>query len=205
MSKIIKTTVLTLFTSVMLNASLPTVLADQISNSKIELDATRPKKIIPISDLNGNLTLPKPDNKMLEKAKILADHFYITRRGAIGLKGDPKELANLLGVSETDAQLYFEAVQDLPNVYMKGPVGIRFNLGPKVRSMSGWAAGTFAAAYAGWHLKQFAVNPATAGFTAVISGAIGWAVKTAVENHKKTTLAVVHIPGVDLVYTVNVP
>ncbi|VTS13248.1 Uncharacterised protein [Streptococcus pseudoporcinus] len=45
MSKIIKTTALTLFTSVMLNASLPTVLADQISNSKIELDTTRPKKL----------------------------------------------------------------------------------------------------------------------------------------------------------------
>ncbi|MBA2795235.1 hypothetical protein [Streptococcus porcinus] len=205
MSKILKTTAVTLLASVMLNTSLHSVLADQVPDSKIELDAMRPKKIIPISDLSGNLTLPKPDNKMLEKAKILEGHFYVKRRGAVGLKGDPKELATLLGISETDVQLYFEAVQELPNVYMKGPVGIRFNLGPKVRSMSGWAAGTFAAAYAGWHLKQFAVNPATAGFTAVISGAIGWAVKTAVESHKKTTLAVVYIPGVDLVYTVNVP
>lgn len=204
MHKFIKATTLTLLASLMVNSSLSAVMADQTPQPKIE-NISQSQEWLPISDLEGNLTKPKPDAKMLEKAQVLEDYFYIKETGEIGLRGDAKELASLLNISEADAQLYYEAVKELPNTYMRGPVGIRFNLGPKVRGMSGWAAGAFATGYAGWYLKQFAVNPATAGFAAVISGAIGWTVKTAVESHKTTTLAVVYIPGVDLVYTVNVP
>ncbi|CXG31855.1 Uncharacterised protein [Streptococcus pneumoniae] len=71
--------------------------------------------------------------------------------------------------------------------------------------MGGWAAGAFATGYAGWHLKQFAVNPVTSGFVAVISGAIGWAVKTAVENYWTVAVATVEVPFVNLVYTIDLP
>ncbi|MGT2888449.1 hypothetical protein N1495_09605 [Streptococcus didelphis] len=204
MKKIIKSTSIILFSSLLMNTSIPTVLADQTNHSHFN-HLTSASKSINVSDLEGNISVPKIDPSMLNSAKQLEDYFYIKHDGSIGLKGNFKEVARLLKISEKDAKLYFEAVNDLPNTFYKGAVGLRFNLGPKVRGMSGWAAGTFAAGYAGWYLKQFAVNPATAGFAALISGAIGWSVKTAVENHRSTTLAVVYIPGVELVYTVNVP
>lgn len=204
MKKIIKTTALTLLSSLILTNTGPTVFANQTTDPKIKESANH-QKTISISDLDGNLTTPKPNKQMLEKATILENYFYVKPDGNVGLNGDARELANVLNISEEDASLYFKAVNDLPNTYLKGPVGIRFNLGPTVRGMTGWAAGTFAAGYAGWHLKQLALNPTTAGLVAVISGAIGWTVKNAVENHKTTTLAVVYIPGVNLVYTVNVP
>ncbi|WP_235870433.1 hypothetical protein [Streptococcus pneumoniae] len=54
-------------------------------------------------------------------------------------------------------------------------------------------------------MKQFAVNPVTSGFVAVISGAIGWAVKTAVENYWTVAVATVEVPFVNLVYTIDLP
>lgn len=203
MNKIIKLTSTLLLSSMLVNTPIPAVLAEHktpINQSSVEND----KKIV-ISDSEGNITKPRIDKGMQDNAQRLENYFYVQDNGAVGLRGNAAELSQVLIISQEDANLLFEAVKELPNTYFKGPVGLRFNLGPTVRGMSGWAAGTFAAGYAGWHLKQFAANPVTAGLVAVISGAIGWSVKTAVESQKSTTLAVVYVPGVELVYTVNVP
>lgn len=142
---------------------------------------------------------------IVNAGQILEDYFYVDKFGNINLKGTPEEIAKNIGISVQEASLMYEAVKELPNVYERGPVGFRFNLGPQVRGMGGWAAGAFATGYAGWHLKQFAVNPVTAGFVAVISGAIGWAVKTAVENYWTVAVATVEVPFVNLVYTIDLP
>ncbi|KHD44475.1 hypothetical protein ACVRZD_09360 [Streptococcus hongkongensis] len=205
MNKLIKKTSALLLATSLLNLASPvaTVLAEE--NIPQTIEQVKTNKSVVISDSEGNIIRPTINEDLVKAGQKLEAYFYVQEDGSIGLKGSPKELSQLLNISETDAQLYFEAVKELPNVYQKGAVGIRFNLGPHVRGLNGWAAGAFAAGYAGWHLKQFAVNPATAGVVAVISGAIAAVVKAAVESHKTTTLAVVYIPGVELVYTVNVP
>lgn len=142
---------------------------------------------------------------ILNAGQVLENYFYVDKFGNVNLKGSPEELAKALGISVDEAISFYQATKELPNVYDRGPVGLKFNLGPTVRGMNGWAAGTFAAGYAGWHLKQFAVNPTTAGVVAVISGAIGWSVKTAVENLWTVAYVTVEVPFVDLVYTIDLP
>lgn len=205
MKKSIKKTSALLLATSLINLALPVTNVLAKENMPQTVEQVKDSKSVVISDSDGNIIQPTINKDLLRNGQKLEAYFFVQEDGSVGLKGNPNELSRLLSISETDAQLLFEAVKELPNVYQKGAVGIRFNLGPKVRGMSGWAAGTFAVGYAAWYLKQFAVNPATAGVAAVISGAIGWTVKTAVESHKTTTLAVVYVPGVELVYTVNVP
>lgn len=142
---------------------------------------------------------------IMNAGQVLENYFYLDKFGNVNLKGTPEELAKDLGITVTEAELMYQATKELPNLYERGPVGFRFNLGPKVRGMGGWAAGTFATGYVGWYLKQFAVNPATSGVVALISGAVGWSVKTAVENHWRVANATVEVPFVNFVYTINLP
>lgn len=142
---------------------------------------------------------------IMNAGQVLENYFYLDKFGNVNLKGTPEELAKDLGITVTEAELMYQATKELPNLYERGSVGFRFNLGPKVRGMGGWAAGTFATGYVAWYMKQFAVNPATSGVVALISGAIGWSVKTAVENHWRVANATVEVPFVNLVYTINLP
>lgn len=140
-----------------------------------------------------------------EKGAILSNYFYVDNRGNIKLSLAAEDLASLLDISVEDANLMIKATSELPNIYSRGFVGLRIHLGPTVRKMNGWAAGTFAAGYCGWHLKQFATTPVTAGFVAVISGGIGLAVKTAVENYVRMAVVGLDVPGIAMSFDVYVP
>lgn len=170
--------------------------------------------VVSKQDKNSNVIL-KIDGKtfnnvsvsedIINASQILENYFYLDKFGNVNLKGTPEELAKNLGISITEAELMYQVTKELPNCYDRGYVGFKFILGPKIRSMSGWAAGTYATGYVGWYLKQFAVNPATAGNVALISGAVGWSIKTAIEKHWKVSNAIVYIPFVNFVYTVHLP
>ena len=142
---------------------------------------------------------------IINAGQVLEDYFYLDKFGNVNLKGTPEELAKNLGISVSEAQSMYEVTKELPNRYDRGDVGFKFVIGPKTRSMGGWAAGAFATGYVGWYLKQFAVNPVTAGAVSLISGAVGWAVKTAVEKNWKVANATAYVPFADLVYTVHLP
>lgn len=142
---------------------------------------------------------------IMNAGQVLENYFYLDKFGNVKLKGTPEELAKKLGISISEAQSMYEVTKELPNRYDRGDVGFKFVLGPKTRSMGGWAAGTYATGYVGWYLKQFAKNPATAGAVALVSGAVGWAVKTAVEKHWRVADATVYVPFANLVYKVHLP
>lgn len=140
-----------------------------------------------------------------EAAGMIEEHFYVDPFGNIRLKGTPEELSEKIGVSLQEAELMYQAVQDFPNLYDRGPVGFRFNLGPQIRGMGGWAAAAFATGYAGFYLKQFAVTPATAGAVGVLSAAIGWNVKYAVENYWTSVNVTIEVPFVTMVFPIDIP
>lgn len=143
--------------------------------------------------------------EMINSGELLSELFYIDNYGNIRLSATAEEISELIGVSLSEAKAMIEATKELPNVYSRGFVGLRIHLGPTVRAMGGWAAGTYATAYCAWHLKQFAVSASTAGAVAVISGGIGWAVKTAVEYGWRMTTVGTNIPGVAMSFDVYVP
>lgn len=188
-----------LFSSSLLPLSSYSVSADSIISKEVNSNEV----IVEVDGQTFHNVSVSED--ILNAAQVLENYFYVDKFGNVNLKGSPEELAKVLGVSVDEAISFYQATKELPNVYDRGPVGLKFNLGPTVRGMNGWAAGTFAAGYAGWHLKQFAVNPTTAGVVAVISGAIGWSVKTAVENLWTVAYVTVEVPFVDLVYTIDLP
>ncbi|HEM4335509.1 TPA: hypothetical protein U1Y26_002238 [Streptococcus suis] len=188
-----------LFSSSLLPLSSYSVSADSIISKEVNSNEV----IVEVDGQTFHNVSVSED--ILNAGQVLENYFYVDKVGNVNLKGSPEELAKALGISVDEAISFYQATKELPNIYDRGPVGFKFNLGPTVRAMNGWAAGAFATGYAGWYLKQFAVNPLTAGVVAVISGAIGWSVKTAVENLWTVAYATVDVPFVNLVYTIDLP
>ena len=149
-----------------------------------------------------------PDEKaMLETANILEKYFGYNEYGRIVLKATKEELVNNLGLSEKDAQDLID-ISDSGVIKNKsrGFVGIYIYLGPKVRKMNGWIAGTFAGGYVGWYLKELAASsPIGAGVAAVIAGGVGLGVKYAVEHGLRVVPLGRYIPNFKLSYNVYVP
>lgn len=151
----------------------------------------------------------KAQTKMIQTAEKISTYFSVDENNNIIFNADRDTLMNL-GISAEDADLMILASAEFtsietPEVQAYGFVGIHLNLGPKVRSMSGWAAGTFAAGYVGWYAKTFAVNPVTAGVAALITAGTGLAVKNAVEKNLKKVSIGMDIPFVSLSYNVDIP
>lgn len=69
--------------------------------------------------------------------------------------------------------------------------------------MGSWATAAFATGYVGFYLKNFVVNPLTAGVASVVSA--GAAVKYAVEHGIKRVPVGKNIPGISMSYVVQVP
>ena len=159
-----------------------------------------------IKGITNNGQYGEYDNNLTIAAEKLSKYFVI-KDNRLEINSNADTISKEINVSKEDAQLMIDAAKELPTsiISPRGFVGVYINLGPKVRKMSGWAAGTFAAGYVGFYLKQFAVNPVTAGVVAVISAGTGAAVKWAVENGIRRVPVGKNIPGLNMSFNVNVP
>lgn len=142
------------------------------------------------------------DDSLTVASEKLSKYFVI-KDNRLEINSDAETISKEINISKEDAQLMIEAAKELPAniISPRGFVGVYINLGPKVRKMNGWAAGTFAAGYVGFYLKQFAVNPVTAGVVAVISAGTG----AAVENGIRRVPVGKDIPGFNMSFNVDVP
>lgn len=153
----------------------------------------------------------KYEETMVETAEQLSTYFGLDENGDVTFNVDKDTLVKELGISEEDAVLMLGASEELPKetvsnqMQARGFVGIYMNLGPKVRKMSGWAAGAFAGGYVGWYAKQFAVNPITAGVAALITGSATFSAKYAVENGIRRISLGRNIAGWSMSYNINIP
>ncbi|SER51399.1 hypothetical protein [Psychrobacillus sp. OK032] len=152
----------------------------------------------------------RAQKKMIKAAEKISSYFSVDENENIIFNADRDTLVNELGVSEEDADLMIQAATELvpseePQMQAYGFVGVHLNLGPKVRGMSGWAAGAFAGGYVGWYAKTFAVNPVTAGVAALITASTVLVVKDAVEKNLKRVSIGSNIPGLSLAYNVDIP
>lgn len=153
--------------------------------------------------------------EQFQLANEISNYFTSDKNGRISFTANKETLIEM-GISESDAELMVSASVELPRLSQlpevsdtefkpMGFVGIYINLGPKVRGMTGWAAGAFAGGYVGWYAKNFAVNPVTAGVASLITATTVLVVKNAVENGVKRVPIGHNIPGWTLSYTVNIP
>lgn len=147
------------------------------------------------------------DTEMVDTAVKLQDYFTYDQYGTIILNATKEELMTNLGITEEQAQDLL-AISDLHarKTSYRGFVGVYLNLGPKVRSMGGWAAGTFAGGYVGWYAKQLAaLGPWGAGAAALVTASTVLTVKWAVENHVRVVPIGQNIPGFNASYNVYIP
>lgn len=146
-------------------------------------------------------------------AQDLANYFTQDSNGNLSLQADTQTLQQELGMTEAQAHDLLTTAKtfeqgtgvNMRKNMARGFVGLHLNLGPQVRKLNGWAAGTYTAAYIGTYLKIFATTPHTAGVVAVIAGGTAWAVKTAIESRLRRVSVGGNIPFVSLAYTVNIP
>lgn len=185
-----------------------------LSSSAFSFNKTSYASSNEIQDLSdfqylGDVQDLRANTKMIQTAEKISSYFSVGEDGNIIFNADRDNLIQL-GVSEEDADLMILATTELtpseePEVQAYGFVGVHLNLGPKVRAMSGWAAGAFAAGYVGWYAKQFAVNPITAGVAGLITAGTALAVKNAVEANLKKVSIGTNISGISLAYTIDIP
>lgn len=152
----------------------------------------------------------KAEQKMIKAAHKFSEYFIVDKNGEIVLDADRATLMKSLGVSAEDADLMIAAASELsaieePEMEALGFVGMHVNLGPKTRSMGGWAAGIFVGGYIGSYVKYFAVNPAMAGLAAVLVAGTSLAAKNAVDKGLKRISFGHYIPGLSLSKTVTTP
>lgn len=155
--------------------------------------------------VNGVVKTYSEQDRVSQLGQKLEKYFYLDNSGNVKFSATQEKLTNELGISVEEANLIMKLSEDLPNLYDRGFVGLTLHLGPTVRGMTGFAAGTFAAGYCGWYLKQFAVSPVTAGVVAVISGSIGGAVGWAVTNGLRSVDVGVNVPATTMRFNVYVP
>jgi|GEM_PF-1783327 len=187
-----------------------TVSASELSSTANSDDAIEISQ--GVFTLNTDL-LNEEEQRQLEVGEKLSELFTQDSEGNLIIGANSKELQRKLGISENEAQQLIEATNEIGQdidvqsrrSMARGFVGLHLNLGPSTRKMNGWLAGTFVAGYVGWHLKKFAVSGVTAGAVAVISGAIGWVVKTAVERGLRFVSVGTFIPNVSLAFSVTTP
>lgn len=150
------------------------------------------------------------DKEQMQMAEELSNYFEQDTDGNVHFTADKETLIEM-GISERDAELMSSINSDdlvfrEGDQQLQGFVGLRLNLGPKVRAMSAVVAGGFAAGYVGWHVRQIAKagpwGAAAAGaITASVAGTVGWAVN---KGLKRVNVGV-NVPFVSLSYTVNIP
>lgn len=190
---------------------LSIVYANQTNSNPEIQEISEQSSATILTDENGDFTVNgiqhtySYTDEVSQLGQKLEQYFYLDNNGNVRLSGTEDELSNVLGISKEDARLLLEYSESLPNIYDRGFVGLTLRLGPTVRSMSGVLAGGFAAGYCGWYLKQFAVNPATAGVVGAISAGIGGAVGWAVSHGIRTVDVGVNVPAVSMRLYVNVP
>ena len=153
--------------------------------------------------VHDNSSYGSIDDEIVSSGRALEQYFVIEGH-QIRLHVDADTLAKAMNVSTKTAQLMIDNTNEINNSVSitNGFVGVYINLGPKVRGMGSWAAAAFATGYVGFYLKNFAVNPLTAG---VASAGAGAAVKYAVEHGIKRVPVGKNIPGISMSYVVQVP
>ncbi|MFV0559356.1 MAG: hypothetical protein ACK5NA_01380 [Enterococcus sp.] len=147
------------------------------------------------------------DNNLQPKVDF-SKYFYVDSNDSIQMNINSAELKsqyNLTDKDISDLQILNTQIKYTDESKLRGFVGLHINLGSKVRGMSAVVAGGFAAGYCSFYLKQFAINPVTAGVVEGISAAIGGTVDWAVNQGMKRVDVGVNVPFVSLAFTVNVP
>lgn len=184
----------------------PTVSHAQVVDRNAEMGEVEIDKIVDeLSDYYPNMVV---DKAQIEAAIQLSDYFQMDADGKVEFTAD-KETLMEMGISEHDAELMIKASKEefsfSEDNQLNGFVGVHLNLGPKVRGMAAWAAGIYAGAYVGWHIKKFAKTPHTAAVAALISATVGVVVGNAVRYGLRRVSIGNNIPGWSLSYTVNIP
>ena len=170
-------------------------------------------------------TSVREQNDKVNLSESLSDYFKKDTLGNVIFTASLNELM-ALGISEHDAKVMLsftpnelkkfgnsidssllveENINDL-GYLTRGFVGLKLNLGPKIRSMNGIAAGAFAGGFVGWHLKEMAAaGPWGAGAAAAITASVAGTVGYAVTNGLRFVNVGINIPGVKWIKNVNIP
>ena len=147
------------------------------------------------------------DKKLTEVALKLENYFSKNEYGNPVLYATKEQLMEDLEITEQEAEdILSIAESDVRKTQFRGFVGLYINLGPKIRSMNGWAAAAFAGGYVGWYAKELvAAGPWGAGVAALITASAAALVKWGVENGVTVLHLGDHIPGISLSYNVYIP
>lgn len=192
---------LTLFTNV-----YPAVVSAQENNIQVvneSEDLNFSSHEMDIITQNGKFSY---DEDLLKDSIKLQDYFGYNEYGEIVLNLTKEELV-ALGFTESEAdELLAISESGVRKSKSRGFLGVYIHLGPKARSLGGWAAGTFAAGYVGFYCKELAaLGPAGAGAAALITASVGLSVKWAVENGVRVVPIGQYVPGFNLSFNVHVP
>ena len=173
--------------------------------------------IAPISSYASQVDYNEDTSYLYDEAKLadeLSNYFERDKNGNVSFTAD-KETLMKLGFSENDSELMTSMNLDDSNVIThenevsiqrSGYVSIRLNFGPKIRAMSGVAAGAFAGGFVAFYLKELALmGPVGAGAAAAITAVVAYKVSNAVENGLTYLTIGVVTKNLNWSKTINIP